>query len=98
MLTFPTLKIVLKLKYIAIGETEVHAFKLLQIRKSFTAYLDVTQFWSKERQRSWFSSVRFNAMSNGNAGGNEDKSSKDDIEGEGNENDGGEEEEEGESH
>lgn len=72
----------------------MHAFKLLQIRESFTGYPDVTQFRSNERQRSWFTNARFDASSDGNVGENEDKSSGDDVIGDGNENDDSEKEEE----
>ena len=88
-------EIVLRLKCILRSVRQgMHAIKLLQIRKSFTAYPDMAQFRSNERQQSWFTSVGFDASSDGNVGENEDRSSEDDVESNGNENDDGEEEEE----
>ncbi|CAI5732690.1 unnamed protein product [Hyaloperonospora brassicae] len=81
--------------HITISGTEVRAFKLRQIRKSFTAHLEVTQYSSNERQRSWFTNVTFDANIDENVEGDEDRSSKDDIRGDGNEDDDGEEEEGG---
>ena len=47
-----------------------------------------------KRQLSWFTNARFDASSDGNVGENEDKSSGDDVIGDGNENDDSEKEEE----
>uniref|UniRef100_A0AAV1T9H9 FPL domain-containing protein n=1 Tax=Peronospora matthiolae TaxID=2874970 RepID=A0AAV1T9H9_9STRA len=76
LLMFPTSEDCAQARaHITISGTEVRAFKLHQIKRSFTAHLEVTQSSSNnERQRSWFTNVEFDASISESGDKNDGKS------------------------